>query len=353
MMICFSLNFVVIKSWKQLSLILNIKKYVAEQKSHSGETSRLGGAVMLVGILAFITISRVFYETEYLFLETIILASIPLMLVTLKEDLYQNTSFATRLAAAALGTFIFLVTTQVELPQIEVFLLSDIVHFTPFTSKFFFVICLVTLINGMNFIDGLNGLLSFTALVQLGALILVANSQADYEVISLALIPFGLTIVFLIFNFPRGKLFFGDVGAYFIGFYIGLLTIYFFGRHENLSSWVAVVILFYPCMEVIFSFLRKIYFESTSPFIPDRNHLHSRIYYLLKSANLSSLRANNLSSVFLFIIWGLPLAASQFFYESTTLNFLFVVLFIIIYLSLYISIPRVAPDKSLSNNISK
>ena len=347
MIFCFALNYLIIKFWLKLSLKLNINKYVGDQRAHSQETSRFGGVIIFLGFLLFITISRIFYETKYLFLEAMVLSSLPIILITIKEDLYQNTSFYIRLIASGLAAFAFLVTTQIALPQIEVFLLSDIVHYTPLTSKIFFVICLITLINGMNFIDGLNGLMSFTALVQLGALILVANNQADYEVISLALIPFGLIIIFLVFNFPKGKLFAGDVGAYFMGFYIGIVAIYFFGRHESLSSWIAVAILFYPCMEVIFSFFRKKYFDSTSPFLPDKYHLHSKMYYLLRNVNLTSLRANNLATVFLFIIWGLPLFISQFFYESTLLNFLFVVTFIIIYLSLYSSLPRINDKKHI------
>ena len=51
--------------------------------------------------------------------------------------------------------------------------------------------------------------------------------------------------MFVIFNFPIGKIFVGDFAAYFYGFLNSILTIYFFGKHSDLLSWLAILILFF------------------------------------------------------------------------------------------------------------
>ena len=84
--------------------------------------------------------------------------------------------------------------------------------------------------------------------------------------------------VFLIFNFPFGKIFSGDAGSYYYGFSISASIIYLFGVYDQLLSWGAVLILIYPSIELLFSFFRKIFYENTSPFTPDCSHLHSLIF---------------------------------------------------------------------------
>ena len=102
----------------------------------------------------------------------------------------------------------------------------------------------------------------------------------------------------------------GDLGAYFYGFVIGILIIYLFGKyHHLLATWTAVLILFYPCMELLFSFIRKIR-NNKSPFDPDNRHLHTLIYKQINKVYKKSTLANSLTTLSLFIFWIFPFFVS-------------------------------------------
>jgi UDP-GlcNAc:undecaprenyl-phosphate GlcNAc-1-phosphate transferase len=87
----------------------------------------------------------------------------------------------------------------------------------------FFFILYVT--NAMNFIDGLNGL---AAGVTLWACLFLAGIAAYYSgffVYTAALLLAGGVLGFLPYNFPRAKIFMGDVGSQFCGFMLALFGI--------------------------------------------------------------------------------------------------------------------------------
>jgi UDP-GlcNAc:undecaprenyl-phosphate/decaprenyl-phosphate GlcNAc-1-phosphate transferase len=61
----------------------------------------------------------------------------------------------------------------------------------------------------------------------------------------------------MLMNYPYGRIFLGDLGAYSLGLIVSMLTIILFGRHPEISPWGAVLILIYPATEVVFSLLRR------------------------------------------------------------------------------------------------
>ena len=108
-------------------------------------------------------------------------------------------------------------------------------------------------------------------------------------------------LLFIIFNYPIGKIFLGDTGAYIIGFLIACLCIKAFYNNPSLPSWIAVLILFYPAFEVLFSYTRKIFCKK-NPFLPDREHLHILIFDYLIIRGIDVKNANNAVVVFLIPI---------------------------------------------------
>jgi len=191
----------------------------------------------------------------------------------------------------------------------------------------------------MNFIDGLNGLFCFTSIFQLISIIFIASIYGDQEIIVTSIILLIPLFIFLIFNFPFGLIFAGDFGAYFYGFSIALISLYLFGKYQDLLSWLAVLILFYPCMELLFSFLRKKLFDKKSVFCPDKRHLHTLVSLYL-SKKINSKYANPLATIILSLFWFLPLLISYYFYNNIYMIFLFIFLFIAVYIYFYIFITK-------------
>ena len=116
------------------------------------------------------------------------------------------------------------------------------------------------LINGTNFIDGLNGLvLSYYLVVvfiifKLGLFELSVLNNFDVYLIMIVL---SYLILFNIFN----QLYIGDSGSYLIGFYIGYFLIQIYENSQIFSPYFIALLLWYPAFEILFSIIRKNYFK--------------------------------------------------------------------------------------------
>ena len=143
------------------------------------------------------------------------------------------------------------------------------------------IVAVTAVTNDMNLIDGVNGLCGAVALSILSALLFLSYKTGDTVMLVLIFNTMLLLILFMFFNFPFGKIFLGDLGAYSLGLILSMLSIILFWRHPEISPYTAVLILIYPLMEIVMTILRKI-LNGVSIFKPDTLHLHLKIFYFLK-----------------------------------------------------------------------
>ena len=288
------------------------KKYSGSQRIHEGEVPRLSGFVMFISLLVFYLINDLDVLTKYKILTFLIT---PFLFVTFVEDIYQNVSFKIRLLFMAL-TVLTICTFWIEsFPIINnIPILSKILEVEIF-AILFFCFALIGIMNGVNFIDGMNGLAALTSLSALSACIHLSFIVNDGQAF-MALIPWVIMMfLFFLFNYPFGKIFLGDSGAYLVGILLGIWLIDFFAKHNQISSWNALLILFYPAIEVIYSVIRKI-FQRKSPFYPDRDHLHIKIFDIINKSTKKPLYSNSVTTIFLGIFWLAPALMVQFVYNS-------------------------------------
>ena len=69
----------------------------------------------------------------------------------------------------------------------------------------------------------------------------------------------------------------GDNGAYSLGFLIGFILIEIYNSNKEISPYFIVLLLWYPCFEILFSIIRKILFK-INPLKPDTGHLHQKLF---------------------------------------------------------------------------
>ena len=177
-------------------------------------------------------------------------------------------------------------------------------------SYFFTVFCLLILINGSNFIDGLNGLLLGYLILILFFLIKI-KMKIFIGVEILAFNKFFLLLLFILFLNFLNLLFLGDSGSYSISFIVGYFLVIIYNKINFLSPYFIILLLWYPCFENLFSIIRK-NFNKNDPLKADNKHLHHYLYIFIKSKfNISNLSANNLTSIlinlFNFIIFYIDL----------------------------------------------
>jgi UDP-GlcNAc:undecaprenyl-phosphate/decaprenyl-phosphate GlcNAc-1-phosphate transferase len=314
--------------WKSISNYFGLKSYEGVQRAHKYEVSRLGG--FIIYLFFWVTYAFGYFEDK-LFL-SILISAIPFIFISLKEDLFHNTAPIIRLVLMIISCFTFFYTYPLDFPIIDIPLLGKVISFYPLTIIFFTFSTLVVM-NGMNLIDGMNGLFGFTTLFQLicfYSLGLLLNDQFLIDISIIFLFPL---LIFLIFNFPFGKIFIGDSGAYLYGFLLANLSIYLFGKYNSLLTWAAVLILFYPCMELLFSYIRKLR-NKKSPLEADNSHLHSLIFKSLNK-KFPYIKSNFLTTLIMCFFWIIPPFLTIFIIDSYLLIFMSLILLSIFYIILY------------------
>ncbi len=165
-----------------------------------------------------------------------------------------------------------------------------------FIKLFFTSFCILVLINGTNFIDGVNTLVvGYFILVASNVLYLTEVNDLDLDILLVSTCLTSLVVIY-IFNF-FGKIYLGDGGAYLISFAIGVTLIKFSNDNYLVSPYYIVALLWYPAYENLFSIIRK-KISKKSPSVPDNEHLHQFIYlYLDKLFNIDKNFSNTLSGV--------------------------------------------------------
>ena len=190
--------------------------------------------------------------------------------------------------------FLYLSNISLENTRIE-FLDFFLTNF--YFNLFFCSFSIIILMNGTNFIDGLNGLVSgyyiLTLLIinKLG----MSSDFANGEFLNFLTFVLGIMFVMNLFN----RIYLGDSGSYLIGFFIGLILIDIYLKNQHISPFFIILLIWYPCFENLFSISRK-FKSKISPFSPDNYHLHQMIFQKIsKKKNFKKNLANNCSSAIL------------------------------------------------------
>lgn len=275
------------------------------RKIHDNPVPRLGGAAILIA--AWFSGSVLNHQEPQVgsFLLAMLMTSLPAFLVGLGEDLSGRLSPRTRLLGMVFASMLLMGMLNIFIVRVDVGFIDnwlmqasgsmqdplsstalpsssalDWYHY-PLSSLLIFALTLFALLsitNGINLIDGLNGLAGLSSMLMYLGMGAVAFDVGDRQVAACAFALAGAVAGFFVWNWPRGYLFLGDGGAYFIGFTLGSLCIALVQRNPDVSAWFAVLLLVYPLTEVGFSVWRRRVVKGQSIGIPDAAHLHHLIY---------------------------------------------------------------------------
>lgn len=334
--------FFIIRYWPKISSKISGLEYKSIQKIHNDkmEIPRMGGFVLYVSLFAclFVSVDSDLWLSQEIkpLLTLLILCNLPLFLMALKEDIKYDVLPSYRLIAILTSSFIFIYFQPYGLPTIDIPYLGNFLNL-PIISIIFFTIAHSGYCNGMNLIDGSNGLAGmviFTTLLSIG---FVSFILADLVILYFCLLLIAFIGIFLLFNYPWGSIFLGDSGAYLWGSILASLTIILYSRHD-IPTWGAVVILFYPSIEMVFSFIRKKY-QKKNPLHPDPDHLHLKLYFVIKKSVSRSRVANCLVMPMLSIIWLTPAMIVPWVFNDVILAAFSIGLLSILYFGFFWALP--------------
>lgn len=237
--------------------------------------------------------------------------------------------------------------SKISLDETRIYILDDFLN-NHYFNQFFLIFCFMTLLNGSNFIDGLNGFLTgYFLLIILSILLIHPISNlylVNYAHLKFYLIPM---FCFMIFNLCN-KNFLGDSGSYFLSIFFGLNLIYFINDNNNqIAPFFIINLLWYPCFENLFTIFRRSKVNSTI-YLPDRKHLHTLVYYyLIEKFNGRYLNStvNSLSSFFIILYLSPMFLYSIYFCDSSVKLFYALIVYILSYLYIYFKLLNYEKNK--------
>ena len=227
------------------------------RKLHREPVPRGGGVGIVVAFLVGIVLLYGFADFARIdtpYFRGVILAALGIALVGLLDDWLDwpfTVKLVVQLAAAGLAVGAGLYVRVFHLPwlgTIDVGLWG-----LPMTALW-----LLFVTNAVNFIDGMNGLAAGTSLVACLFLAAIAAAQAAWFAYFASLLLAAGIAGFLPFNFPRARIFMGDVGSQFCGFMLAVLGVVA-SRFDGveLSNLLVPMLLSGVLFDVAFTLLRR------------------------------------------------------------------------------------------------
>jgi len=242
-----------------LVLRLGILDEPNHRSSHDGPTPSTGGIAIVFTFAIGFTI--VWIVSDQARLSTIHLSgfaasALGIAMVGFLDDLKLLRTFKIKLGVQIAASFVLLafgiVFTKMSLPLIGAFDLGWLGY--PLT-----IFWVVALTNMFNFMDGLNGLAGGTAVTVAVFLCAVTFLEGSFFVYIFSYIMAAGAAGFLVFNFPRARLFMGDVGSQFIGFTFASLAVIAAEIDASRTSFLVVPLLFFNFIfDTMFTFCRRL-----------------------------------------------------------------------------------------------
>ena len=311
------------KFFLQKNLLISETGDVHQKFASKSKIPLTGGLMIFLGYLYFLDDSVL----SFIFFSFIIL------ILGILSDLKVIKSANFKFILQILIIISCVVFNDMQINDTRIFYLDEFLK-NNWANYFFITFCVLIVVNGTNFIDGMNTLsVGHYLSVSLIILYLFMDQTIIIDNISIIYIVILLLIVFL-FNFSN-QLFLGDSGSYLLGFSFSIFLINIYNWNPIISPFFIILLLWYPCYENLFSILRKNILKR-SPMNPDANHMHQLIFFFIKkklklkiiSANLLTAQIINIYNFCIFII-GLK------FIAKSEVQVLLILISVVIYTAIY------------------
>ena len=311
------------------------------QKVHGKSVPRIGGVALLFALLVGMPVlSHTFPRAHFgSLIGLLTLCSLPVFLGGFMEDLFANVSVKTRLTLSFISSGLLVLVAGIVVPTFNLPWLDQVVTGLPFALELFTVFAVAGVSHSFNLIDGFNGLASGLSLVVNSAVMYVAFAVGDHTVVMLSLLLNAGTLGFLVWNWPKGKIFLGDGGAYLLGFLTAGVLVLLVQRNPVVSSWLPLVLVGFPVFETLYSIYRRKRHTRKSPGAPDDLHIHQLVFRQVVKHRPKGyckwLSSNSLTTLPILLAVGLVSTLAAHYYQDTTAQITICLVGVILYIGLY------------------
>ena len=270
----------------RLARLVRIVDRPGTRKVHLAAVPRIGGLVLVVSLLAVVVpllmldnpVSRAFrgMQTEVVTqakVITLLAGSVFIFAVGFIDDARRLSPRVKLMAQIAAATGVCLAGIRIEHLAVTGWFRWEFPEYSwPLT-----VLWIVGITNAVNLIDGLDGLAAGISAVTCAVIAVFALYTHQAVMAVLMLILFGSLVGFLVFNFNPARIFLGDCGSTFLGFFLATASVMCNMKSYSLVGLaLPVVALGVPIFDTLFTMMRRA-LDRRSIFAPDRGHIHHRI----------------------------------------------------------------------------
>ena len=314
----------------------------AIQASHLNPTARIGGLAIVIALIVAPALS---HRTDNLnTFAPLLVSAMPVFVVGLAEDFGYLASPRIRLLAAAVSGAVFIALTRQWVLQTGIPGLDIALHWSPFAVAFSLFLA-VGISHAFNLLDGLNGLAGFATLAAALALATIAHQSGLTGHRDILLTIAAAVIGFLIFNFPYGKIFLGDAGAYVIGHLLVWMSVSILWNAPDVRPFAMLLIFFWPIADTLLTITRRL--SLGKPITqPDKLHFHQLVLRGMEIVLLGRKKrriANPLATLFTLPFVFAPIIAGMMFALDRAAAAMACGLFAAIFITTYITGIRIVP----------
>jgi len=270
---------------------------IRERDVHTTPTPRLGGIAIVTGVVVALAIASQISWFDLVFADpfpiiAVVISALIMLGIGVLDDLY-DLDWMTKLAGQMLIAG-FLAWSSLQLTSLPIGFDGGITVLSATMSLIVTVFAVVLVMNAVNFIDGLDGLVAGVTIIS-GAVFFIYSyslsidtAQTAFNLASLVMaVLLGATAGFLPFNWHPAKIFMGDGGALVVGMLMAVSTISVTGqidpgidRSQLVPAFIPLLlpfaVLIVPLLDFGLAVLRRLR-AGKSPFSADRKHLHHRL----------------------------------------------------------------------------
>ncbi|MDR2542666.1 MAG: undecaprenyl/decaprenyl-phosphate alpha-N-acetylglucosaminyl 1-phosphate transferase [Treponema sp.] len=276
----------IITSSLAVALILRISNEynwfdrICKRKIHSENIPRLAGIGFALAFFVVALVVRLFFTyAEFNILDLSHFFALLVILIFGIVDDFRPLKPLLKLSAQIVAALIVIVSghTFGQITYIDAWIFPEPVWFV------LTLVWIVGITNAINLIDGIDGLAgSVSGLIALFLGLIFFNYGNDFLIVLYCVAFAGVIVGFLFFNapLPKAKIFMGDCGSQFFGFFLALLPLF---NSQNgpatLPMLYVIALLLIPIFDTIAAIWRRIR-DSHGVFTPDKSHTHHKLMNL-------------------------------------------------------------------------
>lgn len=317
-------------------IIFYLNKYLSKKNyliSETGDTHQKFASKIKTpltgGILIFLGL--IYNLNQYQF--SFYLFFLLILLLGIISDLKLIKSAKMRLIFQLIIVMTCIIYNDIRITDTRIDLL-DLILTNPILNYFFVCFCVLIVINGSNFFDGLNTL-NLGYYLSMSLTLIYLNLENQITISNFLPFNFFIILFFVFLMNLFNKIFIGDSGSYLLGFLFATMLIIMYKTNNQISPFFIILLLWYPSFETLFSMIRKNILRR-SPMRPDSNHLHQLIFYFIKKKYFSKVLQANLVSANLINLYNLTIFfISAQFIMNTQIQIILILLNLIIYTVIY------------------